>query len=275
MSAGSTSAASVLQLRAALRARFPTTQPLHTPREGLSTGVDALDAVLPHGGLPCGRLSEWVVTRGGGGATLLRALVRRTARAGRAAAVVDAGRTLAARDWVALAQQPLVTFVRPTDPADGPFCAELLLRTGTFALVVLDGVGVGAQMGARLAHRAEETGCALLILRPEDSPWIGTGQSGAVLRLRLAPRARPRPETHSAAATPSAATPFAASRPGASAAPHLPGRGAPGRAITAALVKGGPYTEVTLTCARSETNRLCTHPRVPDRRGAARRGRTW
>lgn len=257
------STTSVLQLRAALRARFPTTQPLQAPRGELSTGVDALDAILPHGGLPLGRVSEWVVARGGGGATLLRALVQQTLRAGRAAAVVDAGRTLAAGDWVDFAGQPLVTFVRPGEPADAPFCAELLLRTGAFSLVVLDGVGLGSRLGARLAHRAEEMGCALLLLRPKDSPWLGTGQSGAVLRLRLAPCARPR----SGARTASLPRGFAAAR--------LSGPDAPRRTITAALVKGGPYAEVTLPCARSETNRLCAHPRVPDRRGAARRGRTW
>lgn len=250
--------ASVTALRTALRARFPASHTLEAPRGILSTGVADLDAILPHGGLPKGRITEWIVARGGGGATLLRALVNETLRTGQAVAIVDAGRTLAAGDWVALAQRNTLTIVRPATPGDGPFCAELLLRTGAFGLVVLDGVGLGAQLGARLAHRAGEAGCALLLLRPSGCVWLGQGQGGASLRLRLAPRAAPPGDR--------------AARARRARAPLSP---VPVRPIIATLVKGGPHEEVTLRCASSETNRLCAYPRVPDRRGAARRGRTW
>jgi len=244
-------AARVLALQDVLRKRFPAAAPEIAPRpEGvLGTGVETLDRLLPLGGLPRGQVTEWVVARSGGSATLLRRLVLHRVRQDEKVALVDAGRTLAAADWVVPARSAALTFVRPPDPQDGPWCTELLLRAGGFSLVVLDGVGLPERAAQRLSHLTRESDCALLLIRPT---WT-TGHSGrgglATARLRLDP-----------------------------AGPTLPGPGKtpPGRApITAALTKGGTPAQVEVPRETVPTHWLCAHPLVPDRRGGATRGRSW
>src|SRR5262245_24716096 len=62
-------AAEVLALREALEARFPNAQPvIYRTAGAVETGVRALDALLPGGGLPRGRLVLWAP---GGGATAM------------------------------------------------------------------------------------------------------------------------------------------------------------------------------------------------------------
>src|SRR5690606_9564709 len=95
---------------------------------------------------------------------------------------VDAARTLAPRDWVPLGVHEGVWMVRPPDAARGAWCADVLLRTGAFALVVLDG-GPPLERGiaARLTRLAREHDAALVVL--------GTAAAGArlggALRLRF------------------------------------------------------------------------------------------
>jgi hypothetical protein len=235
-----------LALQDALRARFPAaTQVAPRPGDVLSTGVEALDRLLPLGGLPRGQITEWVAARSGGSATLLRRLVLHQLRQDTKVAIVDAGRTLAAGDWVLPAHQEALTFVRPADPADGAWCAELLLRTAGLALVVLDGVGLSEGVAQRLSHLTRESGSALLVVRPT---WAH-GNGLAPVRLRLDP-----------------------------ASPPLtgPGRTPPQRApLVAALIKGGAPARVEVSRETVPTHRLCAHPLVPDRRGGAVRGRSW
>ena len=66
---------------------------------GLATGIAALDAALPNGGLPRGRLTEMVGSPGSGKTTLVHRMVARAVADGWWVAYVDAARTLAPRDW--------------------------------------------------------------------------------------------------------------------------------------------------------------------------------
>ncbi|MDQ8170862.1 MAG: hypothetical protein P3A29_08735 [Gemmatimonadota bacterium] len=199
---------------------------------GLPTGMAALDAALPGGGVPRGRISEWVAPAGLGKTTLARHLVRATLRAGLGVAWIDATRTLDPRDWAGTLDA--IWVVRPPDPARAPWCADLLLRSGAFTLVVLDGGPVLPRpIAVRLAQLARESDAALLLLGDGTRATDG----GAALRLRLARR------------------------------------GSPGRAV-AMVEKGGVHSHpVVLEIGHdlALARRLCAHPEIPDRRGVARR----
>lgn len=210
--------------------------PSSTP--GLPTGVTALDAILPGGGVPRGRLTEWLAPAGLGKTTLARSLVSATIRGGGGVAWIDATRTLDPRDWAAeSATFDALWVVRPGDPSRGPWCADLLLRSGAFALVVLDGAPVLPRaVAVRLTQLARESDAALLLL----GEGTRASEVGGALRLRLA---------------------------GATRSP-----GAASHRIIATLEKGGPYQHVELEVGRGHgiARRLCTHPEIPDRRGVGR-----
>jgi energy-coupling factor transporter ATP-binding protein EcfA2 len=153
----------------------------------LATGVAALDAALTRGGIPCGRLTELLGARGGGKTTLLRHLVGATIARGLWVAYVDAARTLAPRDWAAAARSagtPALWMIRPERAARGAWCAELLLRSGAFALVVLDGAPpLGSAAAVRLARLARDGGAAFVVAADDDA---AAAALGGALRLRVA-----------------------------------------------------------------------------------------
>lgn len=216
-----------LQISAVV-AGAPSTAP------GLPTGMAALDGVLPGGGIPRGRISEWLAPAGLGKTTLARSLVAATLRAGHGVAWIDATRTLDPRDWARALESTWI--VRPATPVRAAWCADLLLRSGAFALVVLDGAPVLPRpIAVRLAQLAREADAALLLLGDGTRATDG----GSALRLRLA-------------------------------------TSGPGRRRVITVEKGGlnPHPvslepDHDLPIAR----RLCAHPAVPDRRGVARAGR--
>ncbi len=206
--------------------------PSSTP--GLPTGVAALDAMLPGGGVPRGRLTELLAPAGLGKTTIARALVAATIRGGGGVAWIDATRTLDPRDWAAeSAAYDALWVVRPGESSRGPWCADLLLRSAAFALVVLDGAPVLPRaVAVRLTQLARESDAALLLL----GEGTRASEVGGALRVRLA----------------------AARSPGAARA-----------RVIATLEKGGPYQHVDLEVGRGDgiARRLCTHPEIPDRRG--------
>lgn len=172
-------ASSVLALKELLEQRFPGAQPLRPGGAAapLETGIAALDGMLPGGGLPRGRLTLW---RPGGGATaVLRAACRATVERGERAAWVDVAGVVVERFAGAG-----VALLRPEGGVRGLECAEELLRSGGFALVVLGGVGrtEAAEVAlVRLSRVAREGGGALVVLA-ERSP---------VAALRVGSRLRP------------------------------------------------------------------------------------
>ena len=235
---------SLALLRQQLSALVEASRP-GTP--GLATGLAALDAALATGGLPRGRLTELVGAPGGGKTTLVRRMVARAVADGWWVAYVDAARTLAPRDWV---HTPALWVVRPRDAARGAWCADVLLRSGAFALVVLDGAPVLARaVAVRLTRLAREADAALLVL----GDGTKASELAGSLRLRVQPMTRRRPIAGGAAD-------FT-------------------RRISVVIEKGGPYQTVIageVDRGIEVARRVRTHPEVPDRRGVARQqsGRT-
>ena len=215
--------------------------PSQTP--ALATGLPQLDALLQGGGIPHGRLTELLAPAGLGKTSIARTIVATTLAAGHGVAWVDATRTLDPRDWAELAGDGLWV-IRPPEPARSAWCADILLRTGAFALVVLDGAPVLTRtLGVRLAHLARETDSALLLLGD------GTRASdlGGALRLRVGGGDRARSPQKNAL-------------------------------LTVTLEKGGPHHHARFSLdinnGISTARRLCTHSEVPDRRGVVRRPNT-
>ena len=131
----------------------------------------------------------------------------------------------------------------PAACARAAWCADLLLRTGAFALVVLDGAPVlGRSIAVRLSQLARDADAALLLLGEGSK----ASEIGGALRLVL--KRRPARDT----------------------------RGGP--QVAALIEKGGPHQLVPLhlevgharVIARDIAHRLCAHSEVPDRRGVAR-----
>jgi hypothetical protein len=232
---------------------------------GLATGIDPLDAVLPGHGLPRGRLTELLGARGSGKTTLLRAFVEQTARHGLWVAYVDARRTLAPRDW---AHQNLMTrgvwMVRPKAAAAGAWCADVLLRSGAFALVILDGAPpLTRQIAVRLTRLAREADASFVVAAEDEQRAT---MLGGALRLRVerVPHARARPTRRRHEHTEDRGS--TRSR----AAPHAGSAGSGMMVIT--VEKGGAHRTIEVSYVVSVARRLCTHSEVPDRRGAARSG---
>jgi len=218
----------VLELRSRLAAI--TDAPTVEVR-ALGTGIASLDAVLARGGVPCGRLTELIGTRGSGKTTVLRQCVRATVERGLWVAYVDAARTLAPRDWAFASRgaEPVLWMIRPERIARAAWCAELLLRSGAFALVVLDGAPpLTSRVAVRLARLAREGGAAFIVAAEDDA---SAATLGGALRLRVA-------------------------------------RGT--RAVKVTVEKGGRRRTVEVDHARTVAHRVCAHPEVPDRRGVAR-----
>jgi hypothetical protein len=211
---------------------------------GLATGIAALDAALPNGGLPRGRLTEMVGSPGSGKTTLVHRMVARAVANGWWVAYVDATRTLAPRDWADVGREQL-WIVRPGEPARGAWCADVLLRSGAFALVVLDGAPMLARgVAVRLTRLAREADAAFLVLGDDAK----ASELAGSLRLRVARQSLKRRGIGDVAAS-------ALQR------------------ITVVIEKGGPYQTINAGEADrgiAVARRVRTHPEVPDRRGVAR-----
>jgi hypothetical protein len=232
---------------------LPPTPP-STP--ALSTGVDALDAVLLGGGLPRGRLTEIAGAAGSGKTTLARAIVESTVAAHGWVAYVDAQRTLDARDWVHLGDAEGVWIIRPRDATRAAWCADVLLRSGAFALVVLDGAPMLSKSAAvRLTRLARESNAVLVLLADRTGAASQLGGAVRLLVERTTPgkRRHPPPTLHSPPSTGGES-----------------GVGSATRTIVVRVEKGGTLRTVEVRCAIGVARRLCTHPEVPDRRGVAR-----
>jgi hypothetical protein len=168
--------AEVLALRAALETRFPNAQPvIYRTAGAVATGVRGLDALLPGGGLPRGRLVLW--EPGGGATALLRAASAAVTLRGERSAWVDAQRLVSGDGWV---KGPLL--LRPANELAALTCAEELLRCGGFTLVVLSGVERALEREAvRLSRAVKEGGGAFIALAPHTP----------VAHMRLSTQIRP------------------------------------------------------------------------------------
>ncbi len=229
----------------------------------MPTGVPMLDLALA-GGIPRGRITEVVGMRGAGKTALLREVVRRVLAGGSWVAWVDARRTLAPEPWAALGSR--LVMIRPRDAKRGAWCADLLLRSGVFALVVLDGAPLLSRVnGVRLAQLARERDAALVVIADGAQP----SRVGGAVRLQVTPLVKPlvNPLVTAPASRRRSAT------ASASASAAVPGP-TPGFLVT--VEKGGVFRSVEVNSAVVVARRMCTDPEVPDRRGVARGTRhTW
>ena len=155
-------AVALQELREALERRYPDAVPLGRGiAPAVGTGLGPLDKLLPGGGLARGRVTVW---RPGGGATaVLRAASEAAVVRGERAAWVDAGGSQSADFWRSGA-----LLVRAGAKA-ALACAEELLRSGGFAVVVLAGAGREAGREAVRLSRSARVGGAALVLVTEDA----------------------------------------------------------------------------------------------------------
>lgn len=225
---------------ASLRVLLPAPAPVAA---GMPTGLDALDAALASGGLPRGRLTEVVGMTGR--LTLLRQIVEAAVARGEWVAYIDASRTLAPRDWAGVGT-PGLWIVRPPAPATAAWCADVLLRSAGFSLVVLDSAPpVSRAVAVRLTGLARQSNAALVIVAAgapgaaaaRGTDARGTKLGGAVRLCVSRRRQRLRITIEKGADV--------------------------GRA-------GRLQQVVEVGCANGVARRLCAYPEVPDRRGAAR-----
>lgn len=209
----------------------------------LSTGVADLDELLG-GGLPVRSVTAWIGDDGVGWTSLLRSVVHHRVVSGGRVAIVDGARSLEALDWVDLASEDRVLFVRPREPSDAAWAAEELAASGAFGLVVLDRPIFSRRkrpsgLEHRLRRAASEGESALLI--------IGSGSTsfGAPLVLRGERAERSRGRAH--------------------------------RALRMTRTRGGSPREAEVIFDVEERLYACRLPvasPVPDRRGAAPRARS-
>ena len=151
------------QLRSLLEQRFPDATPVtHRTAEPVTTGVEPLDSILPGGGLPRGRLSVWLPR--GGATAILRAACHTTVANGERAAWIDTLGTIAGEFWE---EGPVL--VRPASRLNSLRCAEELLRSGGFALLVLAGAEPAGTEMVRLSRAAREGGSAFVALTAHTS----------------------------------------------------------------------------------------------------------
>jgi len=229
--------ASVRELKLQLGAIEEIARPDRAP---LPTGIAELDAILVGRGIPRGRLTEITGASGSGRTSMLRTLVAAVATGGRWVAYIDATRTLAPRDWahVGSDRAPL-WMIRPASSARATWCADLLLRSGAFALVVMDGAPqLSRVLAVRLTRLARDVGAAFVVTGEH-----GGDATGSSVRIRLAARDPARAAAGSSTRSE--------------------------RTTTITLEKGGKRRTLEVSYGRAVARRLCAHPEVPDRRGVA------
>lgn len=209
-----------------------------------STGVPQLDRALG-GGIPRGRITEITGPLAVGKSALMHRLVGRVLSAGSWVAWIDATRTLAPAPWAGLGERFVV--IRLPAPRRTAWTADLLLRSGVFGLVVIDGAPPLSRIhGVRLTQLARERDAACVVIDhlvpgvPRSPRLTGT------MRLRIALQGVPMA--------------------GTLAVPRM----------QVTVEKGGLITGKRLAIEVDRVDvpfnmahRLCAHPEVPDRRGVA------
>jgi len=129
----------IAELRSLVAAWTPA--PTARSEAGIATGVPGLDAALG-GGLPRSRVTELVSEEpGSGGELIFGALLASTRTARLRVALVDAADGFAPENFRADLLRHLV-WVRPRSLAEAMACADVLVRDGNYAVLVLDVRGV-------------------------------------------------------------------------------------------------------------------------------------
>jgi hypothetical protein len=169
---------------------------------------------------------------------MLRTFVAAALQRGEYVVYIDASRTLSPRDWAELASTRF-WIVRPPEHSKAAWCADVLLRSAAFSLVVLDSAPpLSRAVSVRLIGLARESNAAFIVVGAS-----GATRLGGALRLRVHRR-----------------------RQGLRIAIEKGSQPRSGNGGIASRLQ--PVVEVV--CASGVARRLCTHPEVPDRRGVAR-----
>jgi hypothetical protein len=227
-------------------------------RRGLRFGIPALDTLLPLG-VPRGQITALDAPLGSGGTALLLALAETTLRADEGVALVDAMRTLAPQAAAHLAALGQFWVIRPRGTESAWWCADVLLRTGAFGLVVVDQANAPARkVAVRLQRLARDKDAALVVrertnggLHHPGAPAHGATPPnyGAAVRLRVC----------------ASADGFVPTRPGSGAA--WPGP----RTVRVTTLKGGATRAAEVELGVVLPHRLRPHWAVRDRRAHGRR----
>lgn len=238
-----------------LKSRVESNLALLIPRKsgGLSFGVSELDRLLP-GGLPRGQLTTMEAPLGSGGTALILALAEQTLRADEGVAFVDAARSLAPQSAAHLSAMGRFWVVRPRGTQSAWWCADILLRTGAFGLVVVDqSPALPRTIGRRLQLLARDKD-AVVLIRPithaVHSMHAQPAVFSASVRLRVCAS-------------------------GDVFIPAIPGAGAAwlaSRSIRVSLEKGGAPRAAEVQLAISLPHRLRPHWAVRDRRAGTSAG---
>jgi hypothetical protein len=165
----------VSALRSLLAARFP--ERTRRPQGGVPASVRPVDDALG-GGLPAGRLTELVSgVPSGGGQTVLASLIAATQAARQRIALVDGSDAFAPEAVPGDMLRHLV-WVRCRTPEQAFAAADILVRDGNYAVVVLDLRGCAeralrrtpASLWYRLQRAAE--GGSVAVLVQTQSPLV-------------------------------------------------------------------------------------------------------
>jgi len=170
----------------------------------VATGVPALDAVLPGGGLPRGALIELVGPRSAGGTTLALRAIAAAQAVGDLACLLDLGHSFdpaaAAGLGVDLAA---LAIARPADGVEAALTVQTLLTRAVVGVLIVDslprwlalprGPSALAALLRLLPRRLADSSCVLIVLNPLPTgllpdPAVAPHATLApvmVLRLRL------------------------------------------------------------------------------------------
>jgi hypothetical protein len=227
-------------------------------RRGLAFGIPALDAALSSG-VPRGQITALNAPLGSGGTTLLLALAATTLAADEGVAIVDAERSLAPQAAAHLAALGPFWVIRPRTDENAWWCADVLLRTGAFGLVIVDrSPAPPRRIAVRLQRLAHDKDTALVVRVAQTAGRQAGGGSplpayGAAVVLEVEPPVR-----------------------GAGFVPALAGWGgvwpAP-RTLRVTTLKGGAPRAAEVVVGSPLPDRLHPHWAVRDRRAPQRADR--
>jgi hypothetical protein len=159
-------------------------------RSRVGTGVAALDALFPGGGLRRGTLVELLSARDGGAAwTLALALARRACQESQCLVVVDQQRWFYPPGACALGiDLDRCLVVRPAHAQDALAAMCQSLRSAAVGGVISGIARVGAVDYQRLKTAAEHGGAIGFLVRPAEAAVLSTGASARLLISPIATR---------------------------------------------------------------------------------------
>lgn len=233
----------------------------------LATGIPALDAALG-GGIPRGRITEFTGPLAVGKTAMLRQVVARVLHTGAWVAWIDAGRTLAPAPWADLGERFVV--IRLPEPKRAAWTADLLLRSGVFGLVVLDGAPPLSRVhGVRLGQLTRERDAACVVLAHEVPGAICVSRLAGTVRVRVTLAMPPSMQKQWARGTHTKRRSLVVAEDAL-----VEGAGEPRVMVT--VERGGQVNRsqnIEVDRVVVVARRVCTDSEIPDRRGVARSAR--